>query len=348
MKKIFICSVIFVLFALVVSTSVSENFANAGFLENSTVNVTIRLTPDARREITVHAEIPITGVSEDIGLLSSANIQVDISSPDSRSLQMTGNASVTLTQPVSQDLDVQLAQIALTYSMMPSVVNSNLQQILVSFMENLGDEFLGLADLQLENASVTSFNWQSPTLSAGVSMTFSGTIFDNQQLRDELPITLRGDINVSSTTVSLRLDGNSRNYNGWVEIVAALDTLTIDGFISSPLSMIGENVETSIGTNLPFNIGDLLEGTDTTVTLIVPEGANIEDTMPGFTQEGSSYTWKNDNGASLIMDIAAGQPLADVSYKYVPPSSYTLLIVATLLAIIVPIAIAAVILKRRR
>jgi len=214
-------------------------------------------------------------------------------------------------------------------------------------MENLGDRFLGLADLQLENASVTSFNWQSPTLSAGISMTFSGTIFENQKLRDELPINLNGNINVSQNTVRLRIDGNSENYNGWVEIVASTETLTIDGFISSPLEVTGENVETDIGLNLPGSIGNLLEGTDTTVTLIVPEGANIQDLMPGSTQEGNSYTWKRDNGASLVMDIAAGQPLASISYKYVPPTS-TWLILAAIIAIIVPIAIAAVILWRRR
>jgi hypothetical protein len=345
MKKIVICSAIFVLFALVVSTSVSGNFAKAGPMENATVNITITLTPDARREINVHAEMPIPNVSENMGLLSSANIQVNISSPDPRSLQLTGNCSVTFTQPVDQNLDVQLAQIALTYSTMPSVANSYLPEFLG--LENLGDRFPGLADLQLENASVTSFNWQNPTLSAGISMTFSGTIFENQKLRDELPINLRGDINVTSTEARLRIDGNSENYNGWVEIVATTETLTIDGFISSPLNVVGENVEANVGLNLPTNIESLLEGTDTTVTLIVPDGTNIENLLPGSTQERNSYTWKRDNGASLIMDIAAGQPLASVSYKYVPPAS-TWLIIAALIAIVVPIIVATIILKFKR
>jgi hypothetical protein len=314
-------------------------------MENATVDITIRLTPDARREITVHAEMPITDVSEDIGILSSANIQVNISSSDPRSLQLTGNCSITFSQPVDQNLDVQLAQIALTYSMMPSVIDSYLQQFIGPSMENLGN-FPRLSDLQLENVSVTSFNWQSPTLSASMNMTFSGTIFENQKLRDELPITLGGNINVSQTTATLRIDGNSRNYNGWVEIVATPATLVIDGFISSPLTVVGENVEADIGLGLPANVGNLFEGTNTTVTLIVPEGANIEDMMPGFIHEGSSYTWQSDNGASLIMDIAAGQ-FASVSYEYVPPSS-TWLIIAVLIAIIVPIAIAGIILWRRR
>jgi len=261
-------------------------------------------------------------------------------------LQLTANCSVTFTQPVDQNMDVQLAQIALTYSTMPNVVNSYLQEILGPYMENLGDRFSGLADLQLENISVTSFNWQSPTLSAGMSMTFSGTIFENQKLRDELPINLNGNINVSQTTATLRIDGNSENYNGWVEIVAAPETLTIDGFISSPLTVVGENVEADVGLNLPANIESLLEGTDTTVTLILPEGTNVNEMMPGFTKEGNSYTWKRDNGASLIVDMAGGQPLASVSYEYVPPLS-TWLIIAGLIAIIVPIAIATVIMWRR-
>jgi hypothetical protein len=346
MKKIFICSAIFVLFALVVSTSISS-FAKAELLENATANITIELTPDARREVTVHAEIPVTGIGENIGFLNSANVQVDISSPDHRLLQIAGNASVTFTEPVDQNLDVQLAQIALTYSSTPSVVNSYLQQLLASYMENLGDQFFGSTDLQLENASVTSFNWQSPTLSAGVSMTFSSAIFENQQLRDELPISIRGDINITSTTARLRIDGNSKNHNGWVEIVVTADTLTIDGFISSPLEVTGENVETNIGLNLPGSIRNLLEGTNTTVTLIVPEGTDIENLLPGFTQEGNNYTWQSENGASLIADIAAGQPLASVSYKYAPPSS-TWLILAVLIAIVVSIAGAGIILWRRR
>ena len=139
MKKIFICSAIFVLFALVVSTGVSEISQTQGPMENVTVNITIRLTPDARREITVHAEMPIPNVSENIGILSSANFQVNISSPNPTSLQLTANCSVTFTQPVDQNMDVQLAQIALTYSTMPSVVNSYLQQLLGSFIENLGN-----------------------------------------------------------------------------------------------------------------------------------------------------------------------------------------------------------------
>jgi hypothetical protein len=83
------------------------------------------------------------------------------------------------------------------------------------------------------------------------------------------------------------------------------------------------------------------------VTLIVPDGTNIENLLPGSTQERNSYTWKRDNGASLIMDIAAGQPLASVSYKYVPPAS-TWLIIAALIAIVVPIIVATIILKFKR
>jgi len=347
MKRIFVCSAIFALFALAACTSVSENFANAGAMENATVDITIRLTPDARREITVHAEIPIPDVIESIGFLSSATAQVNISSPDPTSLQLTANCSVTFTQPVDQNTDMMLAEIALMYSMTPSIIDSQLQQFIGPFIENFSDELPELSDLQLENVSVTSFNWQSPTLTAGASMTLSGTIFDNQKLRDELPISLNENINISQTTATLRVDGSSKNYNGWIEIVATTETLTIDGFISSSLTVVGENVEADIGLDLPADVGNLLDGTNTTVTLIVPEGTSIEDMMPGFTQEGSSYTWERDNGASLIVDITAGQPLARVSYTYVPPSS-AWLIIAALIAIIVPIAVAGIILWRRR
>jgi hypothetical protein len=344
MKKIFTYAAILVLLALVTSGIASSA---AGPLENATANIKIELTPDARREVTVHAEIPITGIIENIGFLNSASIQVDISSPDHRLLQIAGNASVTFTEPVDQNLDVQLAEIALTYSSMPNVVNSYLQQLLASYIENFGDQFFGSTDLQLENACVTSFSWQSPTLSAGVSMTFSSTVFENQQLRDELPISIRGNINITSTSARLRVEGNSTNYNGWVEIVATADTLTIDGFISSPLEVTGENVRTDIGLNLSKNMGNLLEGTNTTVTLVVPEDANVQDLLPGFTQEGNNYTWQSENGASLIADIAAGRPLASVSYKYVPPSS-TWLIMAVLIVIVTSIASAGIILWRRR
>jgi hypothetical protein len=354
MKKIFICSTIFVLFALVVCTGAS-NFANAGPLENVTVNITIRLTPDARREITVHAEMPIPNVSENIGLLSSANIQVNISSPGPTSLQLTANCSITFTQPVDQNMDVQLAQIALTYSTMPSVVNSYLQELLGPYMENLGDRFSGLADLQLENISVTSFNWQSPTLSAGMSMTFSGAIFENQKLRDKLPISISGNLNISATEIRLRIEGSNANANGWIELNAANNTLTIDAFLSLPSEVIGELVNPNVGLDLPLgnlentlaNLENTFEGVHITTTLIVPDGSNIENLQEGYTQDGNSYTWSGENAMKAIADVITGQPLANVSYKYVPPSS-TWLILAVLIAIIVPIATAGIILWRRR
>jgi len=359
MKKIFICSAIFVLFALVVSTSVSGNFANAGFLENSTVNVTIRLTPDARREITVHAEIPITGVSEDIGILGSANIQVNISSPSPTSLQLTANCSITFTQPVDQNMDVQLAQIALTYSTMPSVVNSYLPEFLG--LENLGDRFPRLADLQLENASVTSFNWQNPTLSAGANITIQSEIFENQQLRDKLPISISGNLNISATEIRLRIEGSNANANGWIELNVANNTqfnntLTIDAFLSLPSEVIGELVNPNVGLDLPLgnlentlaNLENMFEGVHITATLIVPDGSNIENLQAGYTQDGNSYTWSGENATKAIADVITGQPLANVSYRYVPPSSSTWLILAVLIAIIVPIAIAGIILWRRR
>jgi len=348
MKKIFICSAIFVLFVLVVSTSVSGNFAKAGPLENATVNITIELTPDARREITVHAEMPTTSFNVNLALLSSANVQVNISSPSPRSLRVTSSGSVTLTQPVDPDIDVQITQLALAYSTAPGILNSYLQQIVGSYIENLGDRSPELADLQLENISITNFNWQSPTLSAGLNMTFGSAIFENQQLRDKLPINLSGSINVSSTMIRLRLDGNSENVNGWIDVVVTPDTMRMDAFISLPSDVIGENVEPGLELNLPVDIENLFEGADVTVALILPEGASIENLLPGFTQSGSSYTWAGDNGISAIRDIVTGQPLADVSYKYAPPSSSTWLIIAVLIAIIVPIAIAGIILWRRR
>jgi hypothetical protein len=356
MKKIFVISVIFVLFALVMPICVSGISANGWNPEDVNINITIELTPDAHRNITIHAEIPTTFSSGGFDVLNNASVQLDILSPAPGQLQVTGSCSVTFTQPVDQNMDVQLAQIALTYSTMPSVVNSYLQELLGPYMENLGDRFSGLADLQLENISVTSFNWQSPTLSAGMSMTFSGAIFENQKLRDKLPISISGNLNISATEIRLRIEGSNANANGWIELNAANNTLTIDAFLSLPSEVIGELVNPNVGLDLPLgnlentlaNLENTFEGVHITTTLIVPDGSNIENLQAGYTQGGNSYTWSGENAMKAIADVITGQPLANVSYKYVPPSSYTLLIVAALLAIIVPIAIAAVILKRRR
>jgi hypothetical protein len=120
--------------------------------------------------------------------------------------------------------------------------------------------------------------------------------------------------------------------------------------------VIEELVNPNVGLDLPLgnlentfaNLENMFEGVHITTTLIVPDGSNIENLQAGYTRDGNSYTWSDENATKAIADVITGQPLANVSYKYVPPSSYTLLIVAALLAIIVPIAIAAVILKRRR
>jgi hypothetical protein len=120
--------------------------------------------------------------------------------------------------------------------------------------------------------------------------------------------------------------------------------------------VIGELVNPNVGLDLPLgnlentlaNLENMFEGVHITTTLIVPDGSNIENLQAGYTQGGNSYTWSGENAMKAIADVITGQPLANVSYKYVPPSSNTWLILAVLVAIIVPIAIAGIILWRRR
>ena len=356
MKKISVISVIFVLFALVMPICVSGISANGWNPEDVNINITIELTPDAHRNITVHAEIPTTFSSEGFDVLNNASVQLDILSPAPGQLQVTGSCSVTFNQPVDSSTENILSQIATAYLMSPSMLDSMLQQFLENYIATTQDTYPVPVAFQLENVSITSFSWQNPTLSASANITIQSEIFENQQLRDKLPISISGNLNISATEIRLRIEGSNANANGWIELNVANNTLTIDAFLSLPSEVIGELVNPNVGLDLPLgnlentlaNLENMFEGIHITTTLIVPDGSNIENLQAGYTQDGNSYTWSGENAMKAIADVITGQPLANVSYEYVPPSSNTWLIIVALIAIIVPIAIAGIILWRRR
>ena len=325
-KKSFIILLSIFVILLVSSASVQALLK----LENADVNITIETLPDGRCYIMATAEMPGLAIPKKlVGM--KASVHFEASSPSVGLLLGTVDGSVTLPEAALDKLSPAMLSAAT-----PEMINL----MLANFEGKSLSELMGMvgqrveippeiADVKIESLTCTKFSWKEPTLSAGFSATLSGTIFENQKLRDELPITIDGTLDVSKTTMSVGADFNTKTADGGFGMIATAEKISLWFEGSFELPRVGNEVwweffpetQTIWGAEQVEDLKALLKKNNIKLTLEAPPEAEVSGLPPGYTQDGSTYAWSGTEAADALATQVTGTVSPDITYTYVyvPP-----------------------------
>jgi len=366
-----------VITALLISTTCvrAQELLEIPSIEDMDVDITLELLSDARCHVTVGVEAQFE--MEEWGDLPITNgsAGLEISSPSSGALEFDISGSVTLAGSglamIPEEISMMNAEMINSLIALAEIEGQSLSEILPviwTIIPEAGEiEMLQeMEDIVIEDLRCTKFSWRTPKLEAGLTTTISGSIFEDEELRDELPITIDGSINISETSMSLTIEASSETVEFTLGInLTAEDTttvmeLTFDGYFDLP--RVGDNV--SWGFEIPEigeigtipglenfaleNLDEFLGQYDVDFTLKVPENASVGGLPPGYSQAEDTYTWSGVDAAGALGAVLTGEAQPDITYGYeAPPSEFPLLIVGVLVVAIVAIAAAALVLRRR-
>jgi len=306
-------------------------------IEDMDVDITLELLPDARAHITVDIEaqlkmeeLPITGGS--LGLR--------VSSPSSEQLKFDVTGSLTLIQAGLDELPEETRTILTAinadnindFIAHSGIEGKSLSEVLSGILETEGAELPPeAADIKIEEIKCTEFSWKEPTIEAGLTTTLSGSAFEKKvDLSLDIDITVEGD----TATVALTCDGY-------------FDLPRVENDVRWSFEMPGIGTIPSL-ENFE-NLGELLGQYDAAFTLKVPEDASVSGLPPGYSSpDDTTYTWSGgDAGTALGTVLTKGaQPEITYGYKEAPSSWLPWAVVGALVVAIV--AIAAVVVLRRR
>lgn len=345
------------------------------------MDITLELKPDARCYVTVSIETQFEmegGWGDPLITNGSASLEVD--SPSFGELEFDANGSVTFSETGLAEMSEEIDTFA---GMNAEIINVSIAllgiegQSLSDILSEMWTMIPGAEEIEIppemeniviEELSCTKFSWSEPTLEAGLTTTLSGDVFEDEELRGELPINIEGSIDMSETSISLTIEvrGEKTVEEFTLEInLTAEDTtvkmvLTLDGYFKLPV--VDGQVQWSLEMpeiNIPDipglenfdleNLGELFGGYDIDFTLKVPSDASVGGLPPGYSQEDSdTYTWSDDNAADALDMVLTEGAQPDITYDYeAPPSEFPWLTVGVLVVVIVIIAAAVVVLRRR-
>lgn len=197
-----------------------------------------------------------------------------------------------------------------------------------------------IANLTINELSCTSFSWNKPNLTVGITGSVSGSVFENEKLREWLPIDLEFSLDISETTSekSLEITASASASKGEVDLKISTvvsggtqtTELTVDGYVELPRTddtvqfdqesfggFLGiQNAMGQGGSSGFQNLQNQL-GEDVSVTLKVPSDAEVSG-LPSDAQttDSGTYTWTGGSAASALESITTGQADTEVSYNY--------------------------------
>ena len=255
--------------------------------------------------------------------ITSADVDIEISSPSSGHLEIDLSGSVTFSEDTLSELPPELT------TMTPENLNLMLQpfegqyisDILDSLLDMMGGEGIELpseiGNLRLDSVSCTEFSWDGPTLEVGFTTTLSGSIFEDEELRAELPVTISISFEGNENSMSFLISAVSTNW----EFNMTLDITVTDGTQHWSLSIEVDGVlprfeEEGLGSlGIPSEFQDLLgeqdlsevlEGQDVTFELTVPEGTDVSGLPSGYDKSNGTYTWTGSDAANAFESIMGG------------------------------------------
>jgi len=370
-KKLVAGLLICLLIALSTSVvGVQAQMPEFGPQENANVDITLELLPDARCHVTVNIEARFEMEGWGDLPITSGSLSLDVSSPSSGRLKLDVSGSATLSEAevaeIPEEITMMNAEMINSYIALSGIEGGSISEALSELWTMIpGAEEIELPEMEdivIESIRCTKFSWREPTLGAGLTTTLSGEIFENEELRDELPINVDWSIDISETSISSTLEAGGEKGEFTFEIgLTAEDTtvrmeLTFDGYFDLPV--VGDNVQWDFEApememipgleNFDLeNLGELLKQYDIDFTLKVPEDASMSGLPPGYSKEGGTYTWSGDNAADALDLVLTGEVQGNVTYGYKPPAEFPWLVVGALVVAVVVVVVVAVALRRR-
>jgi hypothetical protein len=321
------------------------------------VNILIEARPDGNCYVKVTAEGAALTIAEDLLdlPLTQGDLDINISSPSPTHLNVRVEVGVTLLGSALRELSPEIrTQLEL---MNRDMINFALSMFQGKYLWEILSAALGtlpeakelppeLADLKIKEISCTKFSWSEPTLTAAFTLAISGAVFDNEELRAELPINIAANFSASATeaTLGIELEGKKTGGNLRIKITTQRTTLVLDGV--SELPKAGGQVRWNFSVpkiseipNLENVVDELIEKNNVTLTLKVPEDATVSGLPLGYSQEGSAYTWLGEDVAGALKQVLTGAQV-NITYSYTEPAAeFPWLAVGLLVAIVVTIAL---------
>lgn len=321
-------------------------------IENMDLDITLELLPDARCHVTASAETQLESMGWSELPITSGSVELEISSPNSGQLKLDVDASATLSGSLLAEIPDEI-----------STMNTEMINELIEFLgvegQSLSELLSGVLpmapedDIVIEELRCTKFSWNEPTIEAGLTTTLSGSVFEDQMLLDELPITVDASIDISGASTNVSIDVNNESVEFTLEInLTTEDTtttmeLTLDGYFKLPVVDNQVQWGFKLPEIVPTNLGESFEQYDTDFTLKVPENASVSGLPLGYTQTGDTYNWSGGNAAEALNTVLTGETQPNIVYGYeAPPSEFPLLTVGILVVVIVAIAAAIVLIRR--
>ncbi|KUO39435.1 MAG: hypothetical protein AVW06_03890 [Hadesarchaea archaeon DG-33-1] len=330
--------------------------------EDVKIDMTIELRPDGKGHIEVSAEAPpAEEVMENLAQIpiTGASLSIEISSPSSGRLDIWADGSVTLSETKIENLPPE-AQLLL--HMTSEQINLMLDKFDGKCLGDIsfsGFEVPGLppelADLKIEDISCTKFSWSESKLTAAFSLKLSGTVFENEEFRAKLPLSIDATMSTSPTRLSLTIELEASGVEGSLEMIFASDKTTIEGELTFELPKVGNEARWDFGMPVADmmpgieleQLPEQLQGGDITLNLNVPEGATVSGLPPGYSNVGNTYTWEDENGASTFAATFGGAQ-GTISYDVAPDTKFPWLTVGVVIAIVIIVVAAVFILWTRR
>ena len=334
------------------------------------VDITLELLPDARCHVTVEIEAQFEMEGWGDLPITNGSASLEISSPSSGELKFDVSGSVTFSESgldvIPEEISVMNAELINSFIALAGIEGKPLSEILPgvwTMIPGAGEIGmpLDIEDIVIKDLECTKFKWGESKLEAGLTTTLSGSIFEGEELRDELPITIDGSTDISETSISLTIEASSETVeftlgvNLTSEDTTAVMELILDGYFKLPV--VGDQVQ--FGFEVPEipglesivdleHLDELLEQYDIDFTLKVPEDASVGGLPPGYSQVDDTYTWSGSNAADTLGKILRREAQPNVTYEQgAPPSEFPWIVVGVLVVVVVAIAAAVVVLRRR-
>ncbi|TKJ26296.1 MAG: hypothetical protein CEE41_02355 [Hadesarchaea archaeon B3_Hades] len=372
-KKLFIGLSLCAITALLISTTCvkAQELPELQSIENMDVDITLELLPDARCHVTVGVEAQFEMEGWGDLPITNGSAGLEISSPNSGQLKFDVSGSVTFSESglgvIPEEIIIMNAEMINGLIVLAGIEGQSLSEILPGFLTMIpgaGEIEMPpeMEDIVIEDLRCTKLSWSEPTIEAGLTTTLSGSIFEGEELRDELPITIDGSIDISETSISLTMEASSETveftlgFNLTAGDTTAVMELTLDGYFKLPV--VGDQVQFDFELpeiDIPGlenfaleNLGEFLAQYDIYFTLKVPEDASVGGLPPGYSQADDTYTWSGVDAAGALDMVLTGEAQPDITYGYeAPPSEFPWLVVGVLVVVIVAIVVAVVVLRRR-
>lgn len=314
----------FCLITFLLATMMSAARAQIGDLpelpENVNIDTSLEFESDGSFHFTVSAEGAMPGEEIEQLPVSAVDLNIKISSPTSGQLEIELDGSATFTEYGLAELPLENLSI-----MTPELLNLMLQEFKGKSLSEIPSGIAGegielppeIENLKIESANFMEFSWDEPTLKMGLTATISDSMFEDEELRAELPVTINLSFEENESSLSITIGASS----GWAEFDMSLSLTFIDNIWEMSLSMeasgtLPEFEEEGLGYfEIPpeaqklleeQDLSEVLEGQNMTFKLTVPEGTDVSGLPGGYDYSDGTYTWAGGNAVSALESIITG------------------------------------------